>query len=177
MKFKHINKGAIAKKIKNLLKVLGNGKDVLVGLPKDSNDYPDGTSVVEVAITNEFGGVSVVNEEYSRRASEKGIKLKVGSAIRIPERSFMRTTIAKHARKYKDLNKKILISAIKTAGKDLIKNLNKLGEIAKQDIQDQIVDIKEPANSARTIAIKGSDNPLVDSNHLKNSITFEVRSA
>ena len=51
---------------------------VMVGLPKGSNDYPDGTSVIMVGAVHEFGSPS------------KGI----------PQRSFLRSTVQEKRRSY-----------------------------------------------------------------------------
>ena len=51
---------------------------------------------------------------------------------------------------------------------------NLVGAYAADVIQQRIVDLKEPPNSPITIALKGSSNPLVDTGHMRQSVTWEV---
>lgn len=53
--------------------------------------------------------------------------------------------------------------------------LNLLGESMKQDIQREIIDLREPPNSPATIAKKGSSNPLVDTGHMGDSVTYKIK--
>lgn len=124
-------------------------KDVQVGLPKGSNAYPDGTSVIMVGAVHEFG-----------------------SELRnIPERSYLRSTIIGNRREYlkfiRGLAKK-LISLDMTEEKAL----RLLGEKVKSDVQRKIVSLDDPP-LARPRE-DGSDNPLNDTGHLKQSITYQV---
>lgn len=127
---------------------------VKVGLPKGSNDYPDGTSVINVGLWNEFG------------------------TKHIPERSFMRSSVKVHASDYKTFNKRALrkIQAAKSTPK---KELGRLGLLAVGDMQAMIVAVSEPPNAKSTTKSrdkggKGSSNPLVDTGHLGRSITHQV---
>lgn len=122
---------------------------VKVGLPKGSNDYPDGTSVINVGLWNEFG------------------------TKHIPERSFMRSSVKENAPKYKKFNKRALLK-IQEAGSTPKVELGKLGVVASGDMVEQINTIGSPPNALSTINKKGSSNPLVDTGHLKQSITHEV---
>ena len=51
------------------------------------------------------------------------------------------------------------------------------GQVATRDIQKKILAIKAPPNSPRTIATKGSSNPLVDTGQMRQSIRHIVRPA
>ena len=51
---------------------------------------------------------------------------------------------------------------------------NEVGAWAADILQQRIVDLKEPPNSPATIALKGSDNPLVDTGHMRQAVTWEV---
>lgn len=123
-----------------------NGPNVVkVGLPKNSNAYPNGTSVIMVGAVHEFGS----------------------PARNVPQRSFLRSTITENARKYKEDMKKIMKSVID--GKyDLLKGLSLLGLKVQTDVRTKITDIKEPPLKYR------EGNPLVDTGHLRQSIVFKV---
>lgn len=51
------------------------------------------------------------------------------------------------------------------------------GQLATRDIQKKILAIKTPPNSPRTIEIKGSSDPLVDTGQMRQSIRHVVRPA
>lgn len=134
--------------IKELEKISKNmrGPDsVKVGLPKGSNDYPDGTSVIMVGAVHEFGSPS------------RGI----------PQRSFLRSTVQEERRGYARIFKKLSIKIIKG---QLTKKqaLGIVGLTVQKDVQKKITDIKEPPLKQR------EGNPLVDTGHLRQSITYEV---
>jgi phage gpG-like protein len=118
---------------------------VKVGLPKDSNAYPDGTSVIEVGATHEFG------------SPERGI----------PQRSFLRSTINDEQRSYKvlfkKLSKKILEGSI---SKDEAMKI--LGLTVRNDVTSRITEGIDPPLKSR----KGT--PLIDTGHLRQSITYDV---
>lgn len=134
------------KKIEALNASLSKGSSVLVGLPKNSNPYPDGTSVIMVGAVHEFG------------APEKNI----------PERSFLRSTVTGKRLKYKLLLTKLAAKVVakKLSLKDA---LNILGITVQSDVQNMIVDIKEPPLKYR------DGNPLNYSGHLKQSITYRIK--
>lgn len=127
---------------------------VVVGLPKGSNAYPDGTSVIEVGAVHEFG---------------------VG---RVPQRSFLRSTIFENKRKYRDF---IAALAKKMAkGTPASTAMGLLGTKVQSDVQAKFTDndwppLSEKAAAGRRNKNKGSITPLVDTGHLRQSITYEVR--
>lgn len=133
------------KEIEKLAKSLKGPDLVKVGLPKGSNDYPDGTSVITVGLVHEFGSPS----------------------RNIPQRSFLRSTVASNKREYKDifkrLGKKIVDGKITK-----LEALKLLGLKVQTDVRDKITDIDSPELKSR------DGNPLVDTGHLRQSITYEV---
>lgn len=134
--------------IKELEKISDSMKgpnSVKVGLPKGSNDYPDGTSVVMVGAVHEFGSPSK----------------------NIPQRSFLRATVQEKRRKYKKIFSK-LAKRIVDNEIDLKKALNLVGLQVESDVKEKITDIKEPELKHR------EGNPLIDTGHLRQSITFKV---
>lgn len=118
---------------------------VKVGLPRGSNAYPDGTSVIMVGAVHEFG------------SPVKGI----------PQRSFLRSTVEGERRVYKNMFKKLSVQIIK--GQITKKQaLGIIGLKVQTDVRQKITDIKEPPLQYR------EGNPLVDTGHLRQSIVFEV---
>jgi len=133
------------KRLDKIDKALNGPGNVKVGLPKGSNNYPDGTSVIMVGLVQEFG-----------------------SPVRnIPERSYLRSTVAGNKRKYKALMRK-LAKQISEGKMTLNKALNILGLQVQSDVQDKITSISSPALKNR------EGNPLVDTGHLRQSITYQV---
>ena len=142
--------GKSDKFLKSLVKRLGGDTDILVGVPKNAEPYPDGTSVAMVGATHEFGGGNV------------------------PERSFLRSSFDEHQTKYIKMAQK-LIKKVVDKGGDIEQVAELIGTEAAADVVDNINAIQTPPNTDATILRKGSSNPLVDTGHLKQSIRHEVR--
>lgn len=148
MKSKTRIKNTPAKALKRLEKVgksLAGPDLVKVGLPKGSNNYPDGTSVIMVGTVHEFG-----------------------SPLRgIPQRSFLRSTTSGNKRKYRDAFKKLSSQIVDGVITKKIA-LSKIGLLVSTDVRDKITDINTPPLKSR------EGNPLVDTGHLRQSITYVV---
>lgn len=134
------------KELEKLAKSLRGPDLVKVGLPKGSNDYPDGTSVIMVGAVHEFGSPSK----------------------NIPQRSFLRATVETGRRKYKQLFKK-LSKKIVDGNMTKKEALGTIGLQVQADIQERITDGIEPTLKSR------DGTPLIDTGHLRQSITFEVK--
>lgn len=123
---------------------------VKVGFPKENsetNSQEDGVTALEKAVWNNFG-------------------------LGVPERPFMDIAYFKNLNKYK----KIIVKKSRNLEKfDQIKFLNELGTEAVNDIQGAIIDLKDPPNDDKTIELKGSSNPLFDSGHMLQSVTYTVQ--
>jgi hypothetical protein len=52
--------------------------------------------------------------------------------------------------------------------------MHQLGDTIANDIKDAIIDVDSPALKVETIKNKGSSNPLIDTGHLKQSVTYKV---
>ena len=136
-------------KLDAILSKIESGR-VKVGFPEgNTNPYPDGTSVIEVALHNEFG------------------------TSRMPERSFMRSTINENRDAYMDIMRKLMKSVL-DGKRSVDDGLEMLGVQVQGDMQQKISDISQPPNSAQTIALKGSSNPLMDTDHMIQALTYEV---
>lgn len=131
--------------IERIGKQFGKGPNgVKVGLPKGSNAYPDGTSVIMVGAVHEFGSDS------------RGI----------PQRSYLRSTMIEKKRDYKKLFSKLSLRIIR--GMEVKKALGIIGLQAQTDVQSKIESIDSPPLQYR------EGNPLIDTGHLRQSITYEV---
>ena len=133
------------KRIEQIAKEMQGDGQVKVGLPKGSNNYPDGTSAIMVGAVHEFGSPS----------------------RNIPERSFLRSTMQSNKRNYKKLLSK-LGQSIATGKMTAEKALQTLGLKVEADVKDTITDLKTPALKSR------EGNPLIDTGHLRQVITHQV---
>lgn len=111
--------------------------------------YPDGTPVAAVAFWNEFG-VPSHNQ---------------------PPRPFFRQMIASESPSW---GPKVAKMA-KATDFDGQKVLGLMGEDIKGALQQSINDFVTPAIKSSTANAKGFDKPLIDTGHMLNSITYEVK--
>ena len=139
--------------VEGMQKFLGDmkkadGLHVAVGFPKGkARAYPDGEEVAFVAACHVYG--------YG-----------------VPTRDFM--ALAK-----KDIIKdtKVFLERV-SSGKGSKPELymEQAGKKAVEAIQKAITDLKDPPNTERTIQLKGgSSNPLIDTEHMRGSVDYEVR--
>lgn len=118
---------------------------VKVGLPKGSNNYPDGTSIIMIGAVHEFGSPS------------RGV----------PERSFLRSTLNDNKLKYKIKFKKLsksIVSGLITKNKAL--------QILGAQLQSDVIGTISLGISPELKSREGT--PLRDTGHLIQSITFQV---
>ena len=126
-------------------KEISKHSNIVVGVPKNSAPYPDGTSVILVALVHEFG--SVIRN--------------------IPERSFLRAGVKRNSKKYTKLFASLAKESLNGSG-DFLRGLNKIGLVAQTDVRQEITDLKTPPLKSR------AGNPLVDTGHLRQSIVYQV---
>jgi hypothetical protein len=114
--------------------------------------------------------------QESKAVDTKGISAVYKASIHnfglgVPKRPFMNLAFAKNKKAYQ----KIILKNFKNI-KDLnmIEFSNKLGVKAQGDVQREIVSLRSPANSDLTVKIKGSSNPLIDTGHMLQSVTYQV---
>lgn len=108
--------------------------------------YPDGTPVAAVAFWNEFGG------PYR------------------PPRPFFRQMIAKESPGWGVK----LAKLARATNYDGERSLGLLGQDIADALTQSIIGFSSPPLAASTIAAKGFTKPLIDTSHMKNSITFAV---
>lgn len=142
--------------LRDLLKRYRGSKELAIGYPLGtdgvSTRYPDGTPVLLVAASNNFG------------APSRGI----------PARDFMSQGGVRALEKTQPLAAD-LVKKINRGDADIEEALEVLGPVAVAEFQQTIVDIDDPPNAESTISAKGSSNPLVDGGQLVQSLTFIVR--
>lgn len=115
-----------------------------------SATYDDGTSVASVAATHEFG-----DPENN-----------------IPERPFFRQTMAQLER---DLLPFLSTFVVSLGNFNVSRAVGeRVGSFAEGKVKRRIVDLRDPPNSPATIAAKGSSNPLIDTGHMRQSVTYKV---
>lgn len=133
----------------------GGSYDLKVGVMGKSK-YPDGTSVVDVAIFNEFGTKDAEG------------------AVHTPERSFMRSTFNEQSEKMVAFAGKLMQRVI-LGRMDINTALNALGLALSTAIKKKItVDGVPPPNKQSTIDRKGSSRTLVDTARMLGAITWAV---
>ncbi len=112
----------------------------------DGATYPDGTPVAAVAFWNEFGTGTM------------------------PARPFFRRMIAKEAPTWGAK----LGRLVQATGNDGQRSLSMLGEDIKAALQQSITELTSPVLSPKTIKQKGFAKPLIDTGHMKDSVTYKV---
>lgn len=122
--------------------------EVVVGFQNGQN-YEDGVSLAEVAAWNEFGD------------------------SKVPARPFMRQSFENHEKELQEacdnVNKQLI------AGGNARQALEQVGVFLKGLVQTEIVEGGFAPNSPSTIAMKGSDRPLIDSGYMRQSVNYLVR--
>jgi hypothetical protein len=121
-------------------------KRVKVGFPAGKDSVQDGVSALDKAIWNNYG-------------------------LGVPKRPFMAIAFAQNVEKYK----KFLFKKISENPEDIDIHLDKVGAMGYGDVIRTITDLRTPPNSQVTIDRKnGSSNPLIATEHMRKSVTWEV---
>jgi len=161
-------KNTVIRKTSNTQSIIKRlqSRSVYIGLPQNSDAYPDGTSVVEVGAEHEFG-----SESPRTYTSSRGNKVTVSG---VPERSFLRSTAKEKRKDWSELIVKSMRMVL-TEKITVEDAMEKVGLRAESDVKKKIVEISDPPNSQQVIDDKGSSNPLIDTGHLVGSITHIFR--
>lgn len=122
----------------------------------------------KIAIIQEFGAtINVTPKMRGWFYHNFGIQ-KSNKPIVIPARPFMRSTIDKNKKLWKD----ILINLLKTDEPE--KALDKLGSVMQGDIRETISNNDFTPNAPFTIMKKGRDQPLIDTGEMLRAVDYEV---
>ena len=132
--------------MKNLEKLKGKPHVVIGILGEASDDF----NLAKLAALHEFG-----NPDNNLAA-----------------RSFLRATHDKHLKANRALLSKLKSKLLKT---DPDKILKKLGEVLSKQVVEAMNNGIGPELRPETIRRKKSSKPLIDTGHLKGSVTWEVR--
>ena len=92
----------------------------------------------------------------------------------IPQRDPLRPPLIANAQRYSDLLALGLKNALAN-GTDPKLVYEKIGIVATNDVKDYFITGNFKALNQKTIDRKGSSKPLIDSEELRGSITYEVR--
>ncbi len=128
-----------------------------------------------IAGVHEFGINIAVTPKMRKFLATQGLHLKKSTNfIRIPERSFIRAGWDSNEREILDRCEEFLKDAfILSVPASAV--LDGMGQETLDRIKDYARDLDNPDNHPFTVERKGSDNPLVDSGHMIESIDYEIR--
>lgn len=110
------------------------------------------------------------------KKGKKGMGVTKPHTIEIPARSFIRSTVDANREKYNTEAAKELQKVLDNGGNSLQVALGRMGLLIESNIKNTIVTLKTPPNKEETKRRKGSDNPLIDTGELLNSIRHIVKS-
>ena len=125
--------------------------------------------------TDDFVTVGI-HEDENARAGDVMTNAKLGAIQhfgndKIPSRPWLDVGVA-------SVNEEItetIADAIED-GLPLEQALNQVGVVAVAGVQEYMTDLSSPANAESTIARKGSDNPLIDTGELRQSVNYKITS-
>ena len=127
-----------------------------VGFIKGLGKHPGSkANIAEIAAWNEFGTTNA------------------DGSVRIPERPFLRTTIAEQSKTTYPTMLKSLLGEILTGKLRTSRAIGLLGAKAVADVRAKIVAISDPENADLTVRKKKSSNPLIDTGLMRQSVSWE----
>ena len=127
------------------------------------------------AVIGVLGGMHTDEKGYTFGMADLAIEHEFGSDDgRIPERSFLRSSLIENRETYKKYLAMLLRQAIQ--GQIMITDVyNRLGAISAGGVQQKILDGPFKPLKEATIKRKGSSKPLIDKGQLLQSITWDVK--
>lgn len=139
---------AEGKKYMDELKKL-KSMEICCGFQRGEDPYADGTDLVTVAAYNELGTSNT------------------------PARPFMKQSWENHERELKAVCQQALTDISNGGTADRAAAM--IGAVGVGIIQQEIVEGEFAPNAPSTIKKKGSDRPLVDTGHMRQSVHYVVR--
>lgn len=178
------------KKVLENLSSKATDKKVSVGFFEGAA-YPDGLPVAMVAFWNEYGNIIQMparEQTIYRKLNKNGDFLKKGQfvkkeksnfetthavgahVINVPPRPFFRNAIEKNQEEW--IRKCVFLLKQNDFNVDVV--LEKMGNLIKNNIQESIVNFKNPPNAPSTIKKKGFDAPLRETKQMLNSVDYKI---
>ena len=185
------------KRIENELEKL-NKKSLQIGIFGEDDSF-----MAMIAGVNEFGATIRPKKQYltiptpeakGRKARDipglfkpkgkkilavsdgnKGLKVMfyLVKEVNIPERSFLRSTFDEKEGEWQEFFANQIDSLI--SGSATANSIySQLGARIASDIQKKIKETSRPSNAAATVANKGTNNPLINTGRLRQSVTWKV---
>lgn len=187
-----IDRKKLGNALSQLKKRLEGSDRVLVGVPSGAGAYEDGLTIATIAAVNEFGAKDIkhkggVSYGYNTEQDAKDGKvrfLKKGEGFMelgktgpytgsIPARPFLRPGV-ENAAPTLVLLAEVQLPKVLSKEMTMRQLLEQLGQLAEGSVKKQITDLKSPPNAKSTIKKKGSDNPLIDTGNLRQSIRYVI---
>lgn len=144
-----------------------NGKSLEIGAIQGEHSW--------LAAIHEYGCNITVTPKMRAFLHYHGLHLKESTTvIKIPERSFLRKS---HDEKGEDVLKQAerALGLVLSGNMSIEQYMDMVGRNYVSMIKDYIVELDSPANHPYTVEQKGSDNPLVDTGGLVESISYRVK--
>jgi hypothetical protein len=139
---------ALEAKLREIAEKAGAPKAVRVGFLEGAT-YADGKPVAQIAAINEFGAPEA----------------------NIPPRPFFRGMVERKKGEWAgDLGKIIVASDY-----DQDVSLGLMGKLIEDQLQESIREFSSPENAESTIEKKGFNKPLIDTSHMLNSVSSEIK--
>jgi hypothetical protein len=132
-------------KLAEIAKKLSRPASLKVGFMEGAT-YPDGQSVAEVAVYNEYGTETA------------------------PPRPFFRNAVDKYGDEWAPAIGKLL----KRNDMDVVRTLQMTGEAIKGQVQQSIKDTNHPPLAESTIKRKGFEKPLIDTGQMLDSVEYQI---
>lgn len=145
---------AFKERLAQITASLSTGKSLKVGFLSGAT-YDDGTPVALVAAANEFG---------------KMVTTKTGESYFQLPRPFFRNMISANSTQWPGEFSQL----IRASNFDARLSLGLMGERIKNQLQGSIREFNSPPLAESTIKRKGFDKPLIDSDHMLNSVDYSV---
>lgn len=127
--------------------------------------------------------IAVVNNDGTVIHAKKGKYLMIPKrgggfiqkeSVTIPARRFMEKTIIRHSAEWQEVSADMVAKLASGGDMTALNIAHTIGGMAVKQMKREIIDFKEPHNSAFTIANKGKDDPLVDTGALRDAINYEI---
>lgn len=127
-----------------------------------------------IATVNEFGIKIKITDKMRAFLASQGFTLsRETKVITIPERSYIRRTVAEKEKKITNFIRKqfdLVFDGSMTADAAL----NSIGEFCVEETRKTMVEVDRPDNHWFTLSRKKGDNPLIDKGTLKSRISYRI---